>query len=79
MVLPGFGMDVGIKILLLNTQLYNHECNMKTLKKPYRNSLGTPDSAFPCSAPLLLCTQVFPQGNPYQQLVSEFTTCCIAA
>lgn len=67
--LCGSGMDMGIKILLLNTHLYNHECNTKTLKKPCRNSIDIPDSAFSCSAPLLHCSQ----GNPYQQLVSEFT------
>lgn len=74
MVLCGFGMDVRIQILLLNTHLYNHECNMKTLKKPCRNSLDTPDCAFPCSAPLLHCSQVFHPGNSYQHLVSEFAT-----
>lgn len=38
MVLSEFGIDVGIKCQLLNTQLYNHKCNVQPLQKPCRNS-----------------------------------------
>lgn len=76
MVLSEFGTHMGTQLLFLNRQLYNHKCNTQPLKKPCRSSgrhQPPPESTLPCSAPLPLHSQFFPQGNPYHQLAPEIT------